>query len=62
MRLFSEVLQMFDNCCLYKDEEDQVIEEAARLFSLVPELYDGHLSVTTIGVSLFVLYESTGIE
>jgi len=38
----SDLLLMFDNCKLYNDDEDggnDVLDEAARIFALVPELY-----------------------
>jgi hypothetical protein len=37
--LYTDFLLMFDNCNLYNDDDGEVIEEAARLFALVPETY-----------------------
>jgi hypothetical protein len=37
--LFVDFLLIFDNCFLYNDEEGDVVEEATRLFSLLPETY-----------------------
>jgi hypothetical protein len=38
-RFFKDILLMFDNCRLYNDDDGEVIDEAARIFALVPELY-----------------------
>lgn len=38
-KLYTDFLLMFDNCNLYNDDDGEVIEEAARLFALVPETY-----------------------
>lgn len=38
---YRDFLLMFDNCNIYNDEDGEVIEEAARLFALVPEIYSG---------------------
>jgi len=38
-QFYSDVLLMFENCALYNDDEGEVIEEATRLFGLVPETY-----------------------
>ena len=38
-KFYDDFLLMFDNCSLYNDDEGEVIEEAARLFALVPETY-----------------------
>eukprot|EP00980_Cylindrotheca_fusiformis_P029577 scaffold23539_cov137-Cylindrotheca_fusiformis.AAC.2 len=37
--LYEDFLLMFDNCALYNDDEGEVIEEATRVFSLLPETY-----------------------
>ena len=39
IKLYEDYLLMFDNCNLYNDDDGEVIEEAARLFALVPETY-----------------------
>jgi hypothetical protein len=36
---YEDFLLMFDNCSLYNDDDGEVIEEAARLFVLLPEVY-----------------------
>ena len=38
---FKDFLLLFDNCSLYNDEDGEVVEEAARLFALLPEVYAG---------------------
>ena len=38
---YEDFLLMFDNCGLYNDEDGEVVEEAARLFALLPEVYAG---------------------
>jgi hypothetical protein len=38
---YRDFLLMFDNCNIYNDDDGEVIEEAARLFALVPEIYSG---------------------
>lgn len=37
--LFEDFLLMFDNCALYNDDEGEVIEEATRVFGLLPETF-----------------------
>ena len=37
--LYHDFALMFNNCFNYNDEDGEVIEEAARLFALVPETY-----------------------
>ena len=39
IKFYEDFLLMFDNCALYNDEEGEVMEEAARIFGLVPETY-----------------------
>lgn len=40
VKLYNDILLMFDNCRLYNDDDEgDVIEEAIRIFALVPELY-----------------------
>jgi hypothetical protein len=43
-KLYEDFLLMFDNCQLYNDDEGEVIDEATRIFSLVPETYSGACS------------------
>ena len=38
-KLYDDFLLMFDNCNIYNDDDGEVIEEAARLFALLPEVY-----------------------
>ena len=38
-KFYDDFSLMFENCSLYNDDEGEVIEEAARLFALVPETY-----------------------
>ena len=40
-KFYEDFLLMFDNCALYNDDDGEVIEEAIRLFGLVPEAYAG---------------------
>ena len=40
-KLYEDFLLMFDNCRLYNEDDGEVTEEAARIMSLVPELYGG---------------------
>ncbi len=40
-KLYSDFLLMFDNCRLYNEDDGEVTEEAARIMSIVPELYGG---------------------
>ena len=42
--IYEDFLLMFDNCSLYNDEDGEVVEEAARLFALLPEVYAGACS------------------
>ena len=37
--LFKDFLLVFDNCNQYNDEKGEVLEEATRLFGLLPETY-----------------------
>jgi len=36
---YDDFLLMFDNCALYNDDDGEVIEEATRIFGLLPETY-----------------------
>ena len=36
---YEDFLLVFENCFLYNDDEGDVVEEAARLFALLPETY-----------------------
>lgn len=36
---YEDFFLVFENCHLYNDEEGEVVEEAARIFALVPETY-----------------------
>jgi hypothetical protein len=38
-KLYEDFLLMFNNCNIYNDDDGEVIEEAARLFALLPETY-----------------------
>jgi hypothetical protein len=38
-KLYDDMLLMFENCCMYNEDDGEVMEEAARIFSLVPETY-----------------------
>ena len=38
-QLYEDFLLMFDNCSLYNDDDGEVIEEATRVFTFVPEIY-----------------------
>ncbi len=38
-KFYRDFRLMFENCATYNDDEGEVIEEAARLFALVPETY-----------------------
>jgi hypothetical protein len=38
-RLYEDFLLMFENCALYNDDEGEVIEEATRVFGLLPETF-----------------------
>jgi len=37
--LYEDILLMFDNCALYNDDDGEVIEEATRIFGMLPETY-----------------------
>ena len=38
-RLYQDILLMFENCSLYNEDDGEVMEEATRIFFLVPETY-----------------------
>jgi hypothetical protein len=38
-KFYEDFRLMFENCGAYNDDDGEVIEEAARLFALVPETY-----------------------
>ena len=37
--LYEDFLLVFENCSFYNDDDGEVVEEAARLFALLPETY-----------------------
>ena len=37
--LYHDFLLVMDNCALYNDDNDEVLEEAARMLKLLPEIY-----------------------
>jgi hypothetical protein len=40
-KFYDDFLLMFENCSLYNEDDGEVMEEAARIFALVPEMYAG---------------------
>ena len=45
--LYEDFRLVFHNCNLYNDEEGEVLEEATRVFSLLPETYAAACRSTT---------------
>merc|ERR1719491_2296371 len=43
-KIYTDFLLMFDNCRLYNDDDGEVIEEAARVMALFPEIYGNSCS------------------
>jgi len=43
-KIYADFLLMFDNCRLYNDDDGEVIEEAARVMALFPEIYGNSCS------------------
>jgi len=43
-KLYADFLLMFDNSRLYNDDDGEVIEEAARVMALFPEVYGNSCS------------------
>ena len=46
IQLYEDFLLMFDNCCLYNDDDGEVTEETARIMALLPEIYGSSCSET----------------
>ena len=38
-KLYSDFLLVMDNCALYNDDNDEIVNEAARLFGIIPEVF-----------------------
>mmetsp|Transcript_25263 Transcript_25263/g.24209 ORF Transcript_25263/g.24209 Transcript_25263/m.24209 type:complete len:81 (+) Transcript_25263:104-346(+) len=45
---YSDFLLVMDNCVLYNDDNDEIMDEASRLFGILPEVY-ANACVSVVG-------------